>query len=352
MPFTTALTGIERFWPSNCFQKRKKRFCEERCNDHSNHEFLLCGEGAVTWCAYFPKIVLDYFWMFDTFKPRPSVILNLGHLLQDESLRSMQGLADRIKAALNRSESEHGEKLQDSDRPAAYWFLLLANLDCQQWTEAMHCIDRILKDFETGLWDIRLMPEIFHFMALVEFGLRNRDCCARMLKMYGSFANTDDRHECSMNLLALWVDQVSPFKFTEEFDWYIPSLATGCRWFVTDEMYQGFRDYSPHPWLSGQIALWIEDECQGSMDSRPESALEQFDKLKRMGVDQRVTIRYSKEIHPDPEGNGCFPQCVLPLLQYTPRRHPRRKKLHPVHAQLVLPRTIWCYSTPNKMDSL
>ena len=64
------------------------------------------------------------------------------------------------------------EKLDcPEDKSVIYWFLVYAQLDCQDWLGALESLLHVYTDIASGRWPIFFWVEALYLKAVVDFGL-------------------------------------------------------------------------------------------------------------------------------------------------------------------------------------
>ena len=268
-----------------------------------------------------PFIVLDrVFEINDAMVPRPKIVF-FAQLLQSAVSKSGDGwICRRIENAIERSKPgyvepenyngiysiEDGEKFEDRELPTAYWFLLLISLDIEDFVGAMECIDQIIRDIVAEMWPLHFITEAIHFMAIVDFGLKNRSSCKRMIELYNGYAHPLDRHRFSMGILTLWIDEVPPNKFHK----VMLKESELCQLRSNLSTYWSTNCFSSSPWIAHKVAAELGAEYVGPYSNTemvtmlqeswnrigymPRNIRENMDEMKRPGYPHSVTVRYRK----------------------------------------------------------
>lgn len=271
--------------------------------------WLMIGKGYQT-C---PFLLLDRaFEILDSTARRPQLVHWAAELQSSLCKDSDKRRANQLRNQIDRSKEKdeqshyynywHSARFEDEEIPAAYWFLLFVSLDAEEWVMAMECLDRILKDVKEGKWPEYFLTEVFHFLAIVEFAVKNKGSCRRMLKMYDAYSDTMDRHRYSAAILQLWVDGKAADEYHEAMkkDSELGQVATVLSGNWSSDA------FSQYPWVAFQVASEIgtdyESPC-AEVTRMIESQWEQIghtphhidiNTMKLPGFPHSVTVRHRK----------------------------------------------------------
>lgn len=288
-------------------------------NNDRARAWSIIGEGYQT-C---PFLLLDkVFEILDITARRPQLVRWAAKLQSSVSKDEDERRARQLRSQIDRSEGEgrneeshyntifehytNSTRFEEDEIPAAYWFLLFVSLDAEEWIMAMECIDKILKHVREGKWPDYVLIEVLHFLAMIEFALKDKESCRRMLKMYDAYAHTLDRNRYSAAILQLWVDDVSANEYIEVTKkgselGQISETLSQCRIWSSDE-------FSSAPWVAFRVASEIGAEFDGplaeairmiesqweKLGHTPHHVQEDINVMKLPGFPHSVTVRHRK----------------------------------------------------------
>ncbi len=270
-------------------------------NNDRERAWSMIGKGYQT-C---PFLLLDrVFEILDITAPRPQLVHWAAKLQSSVSKDGDKHRAQQLKSQIDRSNWLF--RFEDDELPAAYWFLLFVSLDAEEWTMAMECLDTILQHVREGKWPTYVLIEVLHFLAIIEFALKDKGSCRRMLKMYDAYAHMLDRNRYSAAILQLWVDDVSADEYTDAMEegseiWQISEALSQSKIWSSDE-------FSSAPWVAFKIASEIGAEFDGplaevirmiesqweQLGHTPHYVQEDINVMKLPGFPHSVTVRHRK----------------------------------------------------------
>jgi len=266
----------------------------------------------------YPMLIWNrVFEINDSTVARPLTVAYAARLQNPSGYHGDAALAQRIMRAIERSEEEYvappnnniiyfpedHEKVDPEDKHVLYWFLIYVQLDCEDWTGALESLARVIKLIPSETSPLFYLAEVLYYTALVEFGLRNRFNCKKMLHAYNACAHPHDRHRRDASILQMWVDDVPPAAFHQALE---AGPELDIQKTTLQRMWCG-DTFSPTPWVLAKVAEALGAEYQSpylpmvdliknqwnkTSFPKPQHVIDTIEEFTAPGYPHGVTVRH------------------------------------------------------------